>query len=126
MVNRGHALTGKLFRASDIRLAPEGDEATMSIFAELNRTHAELEAWVNRAAVAAKTAADKDSRLVGRFGIVPQGVGIPCGGHSFAVVLHERGQTDAPDPRNVTDCPGWSVGRQGRNRENLGKGWITG
>lgn len=124
MLNRGLALTKKLYRACDIRLAPEGDEADLAIFSELANMQARLEAFLLELADAARTAADKDVRLVGRLGLVPDGVGIPAGGTSFAVVLHERGQTDAPDPTNVTDCPGWSVGRQGRNRENLGKGWV--
>lgn len=125
ILNRGHALTTKLYRASDIRLAPEGDEAELAIFGELAATQSKLENWVMDLAKAAHSAAEKDVRLVGRLGLVPEGVGIPAGGNSFAVVLHERGQTDAPDPNSKRDCPGWSVGRQGRNRENLGKGWVT-
>lgn len=125
ILNRGHSLSKKLYRASDIRLAPEGDESDLAIFAELSQMRVNLQTWVHALAAAAHTAAEKDVRLVGRLGLVPEGVGIPAGGSSFAVVLHERGQTDAPDPQDVGDCPGWSVGRQGRNRENLGKGWVT-
>ncbi len=124
-LNRGHALTKKLYRASDIRLAPEGDEAELPIFAELAATHAKLHQWLVDLEPAARAAAAKDVRLVGRLGLVPDGVGIPVGGTSFAVVLHERGQTDAPDPNGASDCTGWSAGRQGRNSENLGKGWVT-
>lgn len=125
MVNRGHALLTKVLRASDIRLAPEGSEADLAIFGELDAAHARLQGWVADLARAAEGAAAKDKRLVGRLGLVPDGVGIPAGGSSYAVTLHERGQTDAPDPNGVRDCPGWSIGRQGRNRENLGKGWVT-
>lgn len=125
ILNRGHSLSKKLYRASDIRLAPEGEEAQLPIFEELSAMKAKLEKWVADLAAAAPGAAAKDVRLIGRLGLVPSGVAIPVGGSSRAVVLHERGQTDAPDPRNVKDCPGWSVGRQGRNRENLGRGWIT-
>lgn len=124
-INRGHALTTKVFRASDIRLSPQGDEHRETIFAKLDATHKELEKWVETAAQAAHAVAEKDLRLVGRFGIVPDGAGLPSGGYSFAVLLHARGQTAAPSPHRA-DCPGWSVGRQGRNGENLGKGWVTG
>ena len=124
ILNRGHALAKKLYRASAIRLAPEGDEVSMAVFEDLDQTLEVMNEWVVDLATAAVVAAEKDLRLLGRLGLVPSGVGIPIGGTSFAVVLHERGQTDAPDPRNVRDCPGWSVGRQGRNKENLGKGWA--
>lgn len=125
ILNRGHALTKKLFRAADMRLAPEGDEAKLPIFGRLTETHRLLALWLADLEGAARTAAQKDERLVARLGLVPDGVGIPVGGTSFAVVLHQRGQTDAPDPSNVSDCAGWSIGRQGRNRENLGKGWVN-
>jgi len=125
MLNRGHALVSKVLRATDIRLAPEGSEADLAIFGEIEAAHERLEKWVADLARAAEGAAAKDKRLVGRLGLVPEGVGIPAGGSSYAVKLHERGQTDAPDPDDVRDCPGWSCGRQGRNRENLGKGWVT-
>lgn len=125
LLNRGHALLKKLLRSGEIRLAPEGDEGSMQIFGELEDVQQEMEAWLGSLAEAAAGTAEKTTRLVGRLGYVPDGVGIPAGGTSYAVVLHERGQTDAPDPRDKKDCSGWSVGRQGRNRENLGKGWLS-
>jgi len=57
---------------------------------------------------------------------VPAGVGLPLGGASFAVPLHQRAQQNPPGPEacSTAPCASWSVGRQGRNRENLGQGFI--
>lgn len=123
--NRGYALTGKMLSASDIRLRPQGDEVEKPIFKQITSAYNDLRAWTAVAETAAQTVAEKDLRLVGRLGIVPQGVGLPSGGYSLSVLLHQRGQTDIPS-RERTDCSGWSIGRQGRNNQNLGKGWLEG
>ena len=125
ILNRGHALAKKLYRASEIRLAPEGEEADLAVFADLAEMRLKLEAWLAELSEAAPSVGEKDLRLLGRLGFVPAGMAIPIGGTSRAVVLHERGQTDAPDPNDVYDCEGWSIGRQGRNSENTGKGWVA-
>lgn len=125
ILNRGHALLKRLYTATDIRLAAQGREAELEIFARLASHQAKMEAWMAALHAATAAVAQKDLRLLGRLGYAPNDYGIPVGGTSYAVVLHENGQTEAPDPTYVTDCPGWSSGRQGRNSENLGKGWIA-
>ncbi len=124
VINRGHALLKKLYASTDLRLAPEGREGELAIFDELFTQRVKLEEWLRSLDSGVAAVAQKDLRLLGRLGYAPNEIGVPVGGTSYAVILHERGQTRPPDPRNVTDCPGWSAGRQGRNSENLGKGWI--
>jgi hypothetical protein len=123
LLNQGQAILKKLYKATDLRLEPEGDEDDLLVFTELDDMKREMEDWLADLDKASLAAAEKSERLIGRLGWVPEGVGLPLGGSSYAVVLHERGQTDPPDPNDVYDCTGWSLGRQG-NRENLGKGWT--
>lgn len=124
ILNRGHALLKKLYKATDLRLAADGEEAKLAVFSDLVSHRAAMESWLRALVAAVPAVAEKDLRLLGRLGYAPNEYGIPVGGTSYAVVLHEKGQTTPPDPRFVTECPGWSAGRQGRNRENLGKGWV--
>ena len=124
ILNRGHALLKRLYKATDLRLAPDGAEANLSIFGQLHEHRKRMEGWISALDGAVPAVAEKDLRLLARLGYAPNDYGIPVGGTSYAVVLHERGQAPPPDPRSVADCPGWSAGRQGRNRENLGKGWV--
>jgi hypothetical protein len=125
LLNQGQSLLKKLYKAAELRLEPDGDEAQLPVFDELETTERDMKAWLRQLDAASGAVAEKDLRLLGRLGWVPEGAGLPVGGTSYAVVLHERGQTEAPDPNNVYDCTGWSIGRQGRNRENLGKGWTA-
>lgn len=124
ILNRGHALLKRVYKTTDIRLRPEGREAELDVFAKLDAHHQAMEAWLTALDAAAPAVAEKDVRLLGRLGHAPNAFGIPVGGTSYGVVLHGRGQAPAPDPTYVTACPGWSSGRQGRNSENLGKGWV--
>lgn len=126
LLNRGWALTQRLYRSTEIRLA-DGLKANPSapIFDELLVHRARMTRWLIDVDRASRAVPEKDARVLGLLGYAPEGVGIPVGGNSYAVVLHERGQTDAPDPAMRHECTGWSIGRQGRNNENLGGGFIV-
>ena len=124
LLMRGQSLLAKVFKATEIRLAPE-DDRDAEVFERLEAHRTAMTDWLLAVDAAARKVPAKDSRLLGRLGYVPEDVGIPVGGSSYAVVLHERGQTDPPDPSEAKPCTGWSVGRQGRNRENLGKGFLV-
>ena len=122
MLNKGQAVLKRLYTTTDIRLAPMKGERRHAIFGKLEDHQVEMEAWLAKASSFAVNIAENEPTVLGWFGIVPEGVGLPVGGTAFGVTLHERGQTDAPDPARAKVCSGWSIGRQG-NRENLGKGF---
>jgi hypothetical protein len=118
---RGGSLLSKVYRWTDnlalpTSLAPTNQEVFKDIFRQVN----EMERWLSALDQAASKSDDLD--VLGKIGWLPPGKGLPAGGASFAVTLHERAQQDAPDPTQATETSGWSVGRQG-NRENLGDGW---
>lgn len=121
-LGRGLSLLKKAFKAAEIRLAPEGNEAEdFEVFGELGEVEAQMRSWMKALDGACASAAEKP-RALGRLGHAPQDVGIPLGGAGYNIVLHEVGQGAVPDPTHVVPCSGWSIGRQGRNSENLGRG----
>lgn len=123
ILNKGQALLKRLYAATVIRLAPSKGEEDLDIFNTMGTHHAEMNEWLAEAMTYAENIAEKDQTTLGWFGLIPEGVGLPIGGTAYSVVLHERGQTEAPDPSRAKECSGWSIGRQG-NRENLGAGFL--
>ena len=124
-LNRGFAMLTKIFRNGDIALRPSSAGlAENPIFAELSAQRSAMVAWVSQLGAAA--AKLKDSPLLlGELGYVPEGVGLHLGGSAFNVPLHERGQrAELPELDNLKPDPGWSIGRQGRNSENWGPGFV--
>ncbi|MEZ4460549.1 MAG: hypothetical protein R3E66_12655 [bacterium] len=119
---RGWALLKKLFATCNTRLDAETQKG-QAVAAEVEAYTAKLQQWVEKLAAAAPKLSTH-AHLLGLLGYVPEGVGRPIGGTAFDVVLHERGQGQVPDPAGQKPTSGWSIGRQGRNNENLGKGWI--
>lgn len=122
LAQRGWALLKKVFKTCSTRLeadSPEGQAAA----AEIHAHQTKLVAWLQKLdAAAAKL--ETHAHLLGLLGYVPDGIGRPIGGTSFGVVLHEKSQGHVPDPAGKKPTSGWSIGRQGRNKENLGKGWV--
>lgn len=119
----GQTLMAKAADCGDILLATRTGVSDEPVGVELEAHRSAMIQWVE----ALKMAAAKvgEPALLGLVGYLPDGVGRPAGGASFAVPLHQRAQREAPDPSLAGNGSGWSIGRQGRNRENLGKGFIT-
>lgn len=122
LVTRGNTLVKKLYKVADAFASPSsfmpGDAA---IYGDLDKLARDLSSWISALDAAAQKCSDEAA--LGLAGYLPFGKGLPVGGNSFSVVLHERAIQDAPDPREAALTSGWSVGRQGNN-ENLGEGWI--
>jgi hypothetical protein len=119
---RGWALLKRLFRNCETRMDADG-KAGQAIVGELNAYEAKLAKWVDALDMAAAKLGNH-AHLLGLLGYVPNGIGLPIGGTAFGVVLHEKGQGKVPDPNGAVPTSGWAIGRQGRNSENLGKGWV--
>ena len=125
LIIRGWVLLNKLFKNGDILIAPgaSGDPSA-EVFADLEDHRQKMIRWVDRLGRASEDLRDQPS-LLGELGYVPEGVGMPLGGTAYGVPLHQRAQReDLPDMTDLRPDPGWSAGRQGRNSENLGKGWV--
>lgn len=124
LATRGWSLLKKMYRTCAQRLEPEGHEDTL-IFEEIEAHRQKMQNWLEAVDEACAKVAEKNPPLLGLLGYVPEGSGHPVGGTSFGVTLHERTHREAPDPSKAGPTSGWSIGRQqGRNNENLGKGWI--
>lgn len=119
---RGWALLKRLFRNCETRQDAAG-KAGHAVVVEMNAYQTKLKTWVE-ALEAAAAKLGTHAHLLGLLGNVPDGIGLPIGGTAFGVVLHEKGQGEVPDPNGAVPTSGWSIGRQGRNSENLGKGWV--
>ncbi|MBA2664385.1 MAG: hypothetical protein H0U74_19000 [Bradymonadaceae bacterium] len=121
---RGWTLLKKVLKYTDMRLGPApASDKDGAVFKDLARHSLSMESWLEGVATSAKKLSDKPI-LLGLVGYIPEGVGLPLGGGSFAVVLHEQARRTPPDPTDARATSGWSIGRQGRNRENLGKGFV--
>jgi hypothetical protein len=122
LLTRGQTLLKKVYKWTDDlalpnSIAPESQEVFRKIFKQV----AEMTTWLNALDVASERSNQLEA--FGKLGRVAPGKGLPVGGTSHAVTLHQRAQKAAPDHVQKTTS-GWSMGRQG-NRENLGKGWIA-
>ncbi len=126
LIIRGWTLLFKVFRNGQILIAPSSaGDPNAALFDEIEAQHAAMVDWIT--ALGQATAKMKgEPGLLGELGYVPEGVGLPLGGTSYGVPLHQRAQrAELPDPTDQRPDPGWSAGRQGRNRENLGAGgWV--
>lgn len=120
----GWALLNKVIKYTKMRLAP-GPLANENdgVFAALTKHEAAMRAWALELQAAAEKMTDKP-KMLGYIGFLPAGVGLPMGGAAYDVVLHEQARRAAPDPADARPTSGWAAGRQGRNRENLGKGFV--
>ncbi len=124
VVVTGWALLNKVFKYTKMRLVagPLSDE-NGTVFAALAQHEAAMRTWVLELQAASENMKDKP-KILGYIGFLPAGVGLPMGGAAYDVVLHEQARRAAPNPADAKPTSGWSVGRQGRNRENLGKGFV--
>lgn len=124
-LNRGFAMIGKIFRNGNIIMRPSSaGPADNPIFAEITAQRSAMVQWVRELGAASAKLSDSPL-LLGELGYVPEGVGLEMGGNAFNVPLHERGQRDElPELDNLKPDPGWSIGRQGRNNENMGEGFV--
>lgn len=123
LIVRGHTLLAKLLDCTDVLVRDNVTSRKSSVFDELEEHRKTMADWVVDLARNCEEITDQPE-ILGLLGYVPEGVGVPAGGTSFAVPLHKRAQRQAPDPTAPGSTSGWSVGRQGRNRENMGKGWV--
>jgi hypothetical protein len=125
LIIRGWVLLNKVYRNGQVLMAPgAAGDPDNAIFEEIAEQQAAMLAWIAELGQAAEKLKGQPA-LIGELGYVPAGVGLPLGGTSYAVPLHEKAQrADLPDMDDLRPDPGWSAGRQGRNRENLGKGWV--
>lgn len=120
----GWALLNKVIKYTKMRLVPgPTSDADGAVFGALERHETAMRAWVLELNAATEKMSDKP-KMLGYIGFLPTGVGLPLGGAAYDVVLHEEARRAAPDPADLRPTSGWSVGRQGRNRENLGKGFV--
>lgn len=122
---RGWVLLNKVYRNGQVLMAPgAAGDPDNAIFDEIGEQQAAMLAWIAELGRATEKLKDQPA-LLAELGYVPDGVGLPLGGTSYGVPLHEKAQReDLPDMDDLRPDPGWSAGRQGRNRENLGKGWV--
>lgn len=122
LLTRGLTLLKKVYRwTEDLALPSSVAPETQDVFKRIFKQVADMSAWLD--ALEAASAKSDKIEAFGKLGVLADGAGLPLGGTSYAVTLHERAQREAPTPQQKTTS-GWSVGRQG-NRENLGKGWIA-
>ena len=120
---RGQTLLAKLVECTEVMVADGATARRSDIFAELRDHQQKMNDWVVALAESAQQIKEQ-AEILGLLGYVPEGVGLPTGGTSFAVPLHKRARREAPDPAGPGSTSGWSIGRQGRNRENMGKGFL--
>jgi hypothetical protein len=122
---RGLVLLSTLFKNGDILMSPgSAGDPDHAIFDEITERKWRMIEWVGELGAAAQKMSGQPE-LLGVLGYVPEDVGIPLGGTAYSVPLHEKAQReDLPEFDNLRPDPGWSAGRQGRNRENLGGGWV--
>jgi hypothetical protein len=122
---RGWVLLNKAYRNAQVLMAPgSAGDPDHAVFEEIAEYEAEMLAWISELGQATEKLKNQPA-LLGELGYVPEGVGLPLGGTSYGVPLHQKAQrADGPDMDDLRPDPGWSAGRQGRNRENLGKGWV--
>lgn len=125
LINRGRAMLGKIYRNGEVTINPgSAGHAADQVFADIAQQRKDMVQWLQKLGVAsAKMTATP--ALLGELGYVPDGVGLAMGGNAFHVPLHERAQrAELPSTENLRPDPGWSIGRQGQNRENWGPGFI--
>lgn len=123
LIVRGRTLLAKVITSGTVYLTDRSIGDGLAVYKDIQAHGLKMEAWLQELARAAEKVKDKPE-ILGLVGYLPDGVGRPDGGTSFAVPLHKRAQREAPDPTEKGSRSGWSIGRQGRNKENLGGGFI--
>ncbi len=122
---RGNTLLRKLLDIGDKWLAPShAGDPDAEVFSEIATTRRSMTEWL-RALDDAATLLEDRPDILAELGYVPEGVGLPVGGTGYSITLHERSHREPPDPNEQpTGDPSWTVGRQGQNNQNMGKGWV--
>jgi hypothetical protein len=123
---RGFTLLTKLFRNGNLMMSPgSAGDTDAEVFDEIAEQVEKMSDWVSELGRATDNMGTDQVSILGEVGYVPEGIGLPLGGTAYDVPLHEKAQRSTPpDPDDVKPAPGWSIGRQGQNRENLGEGWV--
>ena len=122
---RGNTLLSKLFDVGDKLMSPgHAGDPDAAVFDDIEACRKELTKWLQGLDRTADALADSPE-ILGEIGYVPDDVGLPVGGTGYSITLHERSHREPPDPdAEKKGDPGWTIGRQGRNDENMGKGWV--
>ncbi len=124
LIVRGATLLDKLFDSTVTLVGEISTSRRSDVFSELRDHQQKMNEWVVKLARTAEELRD-EPKVLGLAGYLPEGVGLPAGGTSFAVPLHKRAQHDeVPLADEAGSTSGWSAGRQGRNRENMGDGFV--
>ena len=122
---RGNTLMSKFFIAGDKLMSPgsKGDPDA-EVFQDIKDFERKATDWLRELEEAVEGLTDRPE-LLGELAFLPEGVGLPTGGTGYSITLHERSEKRPPDPNEeVRPDPSWTIGRQGQNRENMGKGWV--
>lgn len=122
---RGNTLLEKLYDAGqDLMEAGAANDPSAAVFEDIRQFCRDGVAWLEELDAVAGKFGDRPE-LLGKLGFVPDGVGLPAGGTGYSITLHERSERRPPDPDEVVrPDPSWTIGRQGQNKENMGKGWV--
>jgi hypothetical protein len=122
---RGNTLMSKFFIAGDKLMSP-GSKADpdAEVFQKIEDFERKATDWLRDLEEAVEGLTDRPE-LLGELAFLPEGVGLPTGGTGYSITLHERSEKRPPDPNEeVRPDPSWTIGRQGQNKENMGKGWV--
>ena len=116
MYQRGYSLTNKLIKLADSQCAEE-------IGTRIADVCDQLDDWLTTSRDAAGSAFGDDTTKMAALGWVPPGSGVALGGTAWSATRHERAQHEGDITGPAQPAPGWSIGRQGRNSLNHGKGY---
>lgn len=122
---RGNTMLRKLVDCCEKYLAPShAGNPDADVFGDIEASHDALTSWMHTFDDVVDNLEDRPD-ILGMLGYVPDEVGLPLGGTGYSITLHERSHREPPPPgKEEGRGPGWTIGRQGRNNENMGKGWV--
>jgi hypothetical protein len=122
---RGHTMLRKLVDTCEKYLSPShAGDPEAAVFDDLDASHDALTEWLHELDEGVDALEDRPD-ILGEIGYVPDDVGLPLGGTGYSITLHERSHREPPAPGSEEGRdPSWTIGRQGRNNENMGKGWV--
>lgn len=118
VLQRGYALQQKLFRVAEDQVRPEQTDVESSLASAADG----VEAWLGAARQVAMRAHGESPHRLGLLGVLTDDA-LALGGAAGRVTRHQRAQRTAPTGGPARNAPGWTLGRQGRNAENRGKGY---
>lgn len=123
---RGNTLLDKLVDTGEKWISPShAGDPDASIFGDFAASRLALTGWLEELDVIVDRLEDRPE-VLGKIGYVPDDVGLPMGGSGYSITLHERSERVPPEPEDdPKGDPSWTIGRQGRNNENMGKGWVN-